>query len=119
MAIWALFYSHLTLIRYIIIIGATETILMPLLSWFILRRPLFLHYIISIIFALLAIVMDEFIVFERTSSLASLTASIQTGWEGPILACVSRSLYLVCSVLSKKYILQRAHYYKLFEKGLY
>jgi hypothetical protein len=65
----------MTLIRYVVISGAVECVVLPVLSWFFLKRTIFLHYGISVVMAVAAVVLHEFVVFERTSSIADLTAT--------------------------------------------
>lgn len=51
--------------RFFIISLAVEVVFMPLLSFLILKRPFFSHYILCIIFSILGIVMSEITVLNN------------------------------------------------------
>ncbi|KAL4446124.1 hypothetical protein ABPG74_021663 [Tetrahymena malaccensis] len=119
LSVTALKYSHLTLIRYIIIGGITECLVLPLLSKFILNRMLYSHYILTVLLSIASLCVNELLVLSRSSLSSGISVSTESGWEGPLITFFSKFLFLLGSVLSKRFILKRGHYYKLKDKSLY
>ena len=57
----------MSIFRFIILSYATEILVMPILSYFVLRRELFGHYIVAFIVAILGYLIHDLIMIDRAS----------------------------------------------------
>ncbi|KRX00548.1 hypothetical protein PPERSA_04569 [Pseudocohnilembus persalinus] len=106
------YQDNMGLARFLVYQYAAEIVFMPLFSFKILKRPFFGHYYGILLCAALGIVLTD-VLKTDVDEKGDIKIESAEGYEGPIYTFVGKILAVLGTVLSKKFVIQRAFVYKL------